>query len=158
MEQAVGTDGNSKVRTLIFGPFPGDSLEVSPKADPLLFAESVSSHLPRGSGLRKESGFNTRSPQRSVFFSLLPSSASEPNAHPWWTYASGNRGFFFGGYCSVEKFSSPMHSYYHSVFYFRRKKHIRVLLLSFWRRGLLSKGSPKILIIFFSFQNRNIKI
>jgi hypothetical protein len=46
MEQAVGTDGNPKVRASIFGPFLGNSLEVSPKADPLLFAESVSSHLP----------------------------------------------------------------------------------------------------------------
>jgi hypothetical protein len=46
MGQAVGTDGNPKVMASIFSPFLGNSLEVSPKADPLLFAESVSSHLP----------------------------------------------------------------------------------------------------------------
>jgi hypothetical protein len=46
MEQAVGTDGNPKVKASIFGPFLGNSLEVSPKADPLLFAESISRHLP----------------------------------------------------------------------------------------------------------------
>ena len=46
MEKAVGTDGNPKVKASIFGPFPGNSLEISPKADPLLFAESISSHLP----------------------------------------------------------------------------------------------------------------
>lgn len=44
--EAVGAQANAKMVRLQFRPISGDSQEIGPATDPLLFSESIKSHLP----------------------------------------------------------------------------------------------------------------